>query len=142
MQLPRGRLTLSLGLPLLVVLACKMSATTANISSLKIGHDREVKEESSTFASDDTVHVVAVISNAPGKVKVTGRLVIEDVEGQDKGPVPGLEKTLDLPGSTSATFTFTPPPSGWPNGKYKVEVIMMNEDGEQKDQKTASFTVS
>jgi hypothetical protein len=28
------------------------------------------------------------------------------------------------------------------NGKYKIEVTMMNEEGEQKDQKSASFTVS
>jgi len=28
------------------------------------------------------------------------------------------------------------------SGKYKIEVIMMNEDGEQKDTKSATFTVS
>ena len=27
-------------------------------------------------------------------------------------------------------------------GKYKIEVTMMNEDGQQKDQKSATFTVS
>jgi hypothetical protein len=49
---------------------------------------------------------------------------------------------VDLPGSGTATFTFTPPPAGWPKGKYKLEVVMLNENGEQKDQKTAEFSVS
>ena len=142
MQITRGKLTLSLGLLVMAVMACKMSATTANISSVKIGHDAEITKEDSNFEPEETIHVVATISNAPGKVKVRGRLVIVDVPGQKKGPVPGLEKTLDLPGSTTASYTFTPPPSGWPAGSYEIEVIMMNEDGEQKDQKTVSFKVS
>lgn len=137
---PRG--TIALGLLILVVAACKFSASTANISSLKIGKDKNVSQEAAAFSGDDPVYAVATISNAPGKVKVKGRLVIEDVSGQKAGPVPGLEQTLDLAGSGTATYTFTPPPSGWPSGKYKVEVILMNEDGEQKDQKAAGFSVS
>jgi len=127
---------------ILAVAACKFSASTANISSLKLGKDKNVSAESSAFGANDPVYAIATISNASGKVKVKGRLVIEDVSGQTAGPIPGLEQTLDLPGSGTATYTFTPPPSGWPSGKYKVEVIMMNEDGEQKDQKAASFSVS
>jgi hypothetical protein len=132
----------SLGLLLVAALACKFSGTTANISSLKLGKDKNVSRETSTFDSNDTVYAVATISNAPGKVQVKGRLVVEDVPGQNTGPVPGLEKTIDLPGSGTATFTFSPPPSGWPSGKYKIEVVMMNEDGEEKDHKAASFTVT
>ncbi|HEX8338584.1 MAG TPA: hypothetical protein VF621_17830, partial [Pyrinomonadaceae bacterium] len=116
-------------------------ASTANISDLKLGKDQAASQATSSFAATDTVYAVATISNAPGAVKVRGRLVIEDVEGEDSGPVPGLEKTLDLPGSGTATYTFTPPTAGYPKGKYKVEVIMLNEAGEQNDQKSASFTV-
>ena len=68
-------------------------------------------------------------------------LIVEDVPGQQSGPITGLESSVDLPGSGTATFTFSPPSSGWPKGKYKMEVVMLNEKGEQKDQKTASFTV-
>ena len=123
-----------------VGLAC--SATTANISNLKIGKDQAVSSEASTFHASDPIYAVATISNAPGKVKVRGRLVIEDVPGQQAGPAPGLEKTLDLAGSGTATYSFTPPPDGWPPGKYKIEVTLMDEAGAQKDQKTASFSVS
>lgn len=142
MQTTKGALALPLGLLLCAALACNFSASTANISSVKLGKNQTVSQETSSFSADDTVYALATISNAPGAVKVRGRLVIEDVEGQQRGPVPGLETTIDLPGSGTATFTFSPPSSGWPKGKYKVEVIMLDEGGEQKDQKEADFTVS
>ena len=125
---------------LLVILACSMS--TANLSSLKVSKDKAGSSETSTFGPNDTVYVVGTVSNAPGKVKVKGLLAFDDVAGQQPGPIPGLEKTLDLEGSGTATYTFTPPPAGWPKGKYKVEVTLMDDSGAQKDQKSATFTIS
>ena len=138
----RWGLALGLGLLLVASSACSFSATTANISSLKLGKDKAVTQETSSFSPTDTIYAVADVSNVPDKVKVKGRLVIESVEGEQSGPIPGLENTVDLPGSGNATFTFTPPAAGWPKGKYKVEALMLNDSGEQKDQKSASFTVS
>jgi hypothetical protein len=138
----RKRWILAPGLLLLFVAATACSFSTANLSSLKIGKVKGVAQESNSFGASDAIYAIAEVSNAPGSLKVTGRLAIEDVEGQQSGPIPGLEKTLELPGSGTADFTFTPPPAGWPKGKYKMEVLMMNESGEQKDQKSASFTVS
>ena len=142
MRTTRWYLTLGLGFLLLAELACTFSVSTANISSLKLGKDKSVSQETSAFSPSDTIYAVPVISNAPDKVKVKGYLVVEDVPGQQSGPISGLESTVELPGSGSATFTFSPPASGWPKGKYKLEVLMLNEKGEQKDQKTASFTVN
>jgi len=136
--------SLSVGLCLLLAsaVACSFSVSTANISSLKLGTDKTVTKETTTFSATDTIYGVAEVSNAPSKVKVKGIFIIDNVEGEKSGPVPGLETTVDLPGSGTATFTFTPPPTGWPKGKYKLEVVMLNENGEQKDQKTAEFSVS
>jgi len=125
---------------LATLIACSYS--TANISSLKLGKDKTVASETSSFAPTDTIYAVGTVANAPGAVKVKGLLAFEDVEGQQAGPIPGLEKTLDLPGSGTATYSFTPPPSGWPKGKYKIEVTLMDDSGAQKDQKTATFSVS
>lgn len=125
-----------------VALACNFSATTANISKVKIGKDRNINQEATTFEANDPIYVVATISNAPGKVKVKGQMIVESAEGISAGPFPGLEKTLDLDGSGTATYSFTPPPSGWPHGKYKVEITMMDDSGAQKDQKSVSFNVS
>jgi len=128
------------GIMLATLIACSYS--TANISSLKLGKDKTVASETSSFAPTDTIYAVGTVANAPGAVKVKGLLAFEDVEGQQAGPIPGLEKTLDLPGSGTATYSFTPPPSGWPKGKYKIEVTLMDDSGAQKDQKTATFSVS
>ncbi|HMH45163.1 MAG TPA: hypothetical protein VK557_16865 [Pyrinomonadaceae bacterium] len=116
--------------------------STANLSSLKVSKDKAGSSETSSFGPNDTIYVVGTAANAPGKVKVKGLLAFDDVAGQTAGPIPGLEKTLDLEGSGTATYTFTPPPDGWPKGKYKVEVTLMDDSGAQKDQKTASITVS
>ena len=142
MKTKTGSLMLGFGIMLVAALACKFSASTANISALKLSKDKTASAETSTFAANDTVYAVATISNAPGKVKVKGCLSFEDVAGQQPGPIPGLETTLDLAGSGTTTFNFTPPPDGWPKGKYKVEVMLLTEEGEQKDQKSATFTVS
>jgi len=128
------------GLLLAVVLACNVS--TANLSSLKISKDKTASSETSSFGSNDTVYAVGTVANAPGKVKVKGLLAFEDVEGQKQGPIPGLEKTLDLEGSGTATYTFTPPPDGWPKGKYKIEVILLDDAGAEKDKKSGTFSVS
>jgi hypothetical protein len=123
-----------------LLFACNFS--TAHLSSVKVGKDKAVSQETNTFESGDAIYAVATVSNAPGKVKVKGQFVVEDVEGQKTGPVPGLEKTLDFDGSGTATFSFTPPPSGWPKGKYKIEVTLTDDKGAQKDQKSTSFSVS
>ena len=140
MSKTRLKFVLATGLLLTVVLACNVS--TANLSSLKIGKDKAVSSESTGFGPNDTVYAVGTVSNAPGKVKVKGLLAFEDVEGQKQGPIPGLEKTLDLEGSGTATYSFTPPPDGWPKGKYKIEVTLTDDSGAEKDKKSATFTVS
>ncbi len=134
---------IGLAVILIVALACNKSFTTANISSVKVSKDKSAASETSTFASSDTVYVVADISNTSDKHKVTNRILYDDVKGQDAGKlVPGGETTIDVPGAATATFTLSPPGSGWAGGKYKVEVTMKDDEGKQIDQKTGSFSVS
>jgi|SRR5215831_6604624 len=140
MRKPKSNLIICGGMLLAILIACSYS--TVNISSLKIGKDKAVSSEISSFAANDTIYAVGTVANAPGAVKVKGLLAFDDVEGEKAGPIPGLEKTLDLPGSGTATYTFSPPASGWPRGKYRIEVTLMDDSGAQKDQKTATFTVS
>jgi hypothetical protein len=49
---------------------------------------------------------------------------------------------VGLPESGTANFTFSPHTAGWPKGKYKLEVVMLDEAEEQKDQKTVGSSVS
>ncbi|MDX6692622.1 MAG: hypothetical protein QOF02_225 [Blastocatellia bacterium] len=142
MNAKRWNLVCALAIVLAATLACKFSFTTANISSLKLSKEKDGSTNSS-FGRQDKVYAMADVSNAPGKMKLKGRLLIDNIEGYKSGdPVPGMETTIDLPGSSMGYFTFSPPSAGWPKGSYKVEVSLINEDGEQKDQKTDTFSVS
>ena len=141
MRTNRWDLVLGLGLLLALVLAC--SATTANIGSLKIATDEEGKNEAKIFKPSDKVYAVAQIANNIGKVQAKFRILFDDVEGEKAGTlVQGAEKTLDVDGSRPAIFWITLPAAGFHNGRYRVEVNMLTESGEQKDQKTATFEVS
>jgi hypothetical protein len=124
---------------LLLASACNFN--TAHISSLKLGKDKAATQPTTTFAPSDTIYGVAEIGNA-GKTTEKVRLIIVDVAGQQPGPIPGLETSVALDSSGTANFNFTPPTAGWPAGKYKFEVSMMDEGGVQKDQKTVDFTVA
>lgn len=135
-------LTVGLGLLLAAAFTGNFSRSTAHISNLKLGKDKNVSEQSGSFERDETIYAVATISNVSGKVKVVGRLAVDDVPGQKTGPIPGLETSLDMDGSGTASFNFSAPTAGWPVGKYTVEVEVLNEDGDSEEEKTISFTVS
>jgi hypothetical protein len=144
MQRNRWNLALALGCILAAALACNYSFTTANISKLKLGKDKEVKTETSSFGPRDTVYGVATISNTSDKHKVKIRLLYDDVKGQDSGKLfPGTEASSVYNGAGDVPLNFTPPENGWANGRYKVEFTMSDEDGnKQIDQETATFTVT
>jgi hypothetical protein len=134
----RAKWTLA-GLGLLLILAVACKETPAGITSVKLGKDADATTETNTYATGDTFYAVAAVSS-PSKVKVTGRLLIDDVEGQAKGPIPGLEKTIELASSGTASFNFSPT-AGWPKGKYTLEVVMTDDAGAEKDKKSANLTV-
>lgn len=138
----KNKLQFALSIAALLVagLACNMS--TANMSSLKVGKDEGVKQESSSFKIGETIHAIATISNAPGKTTVKFNLAADEVEGMTKGElVPGANVDLVVPdGGGTATYEITPP-SGAPVGKYTLTADMHDESGEKKDGKTVSITI-
>ena len=70
------------------------------------------------------------------------QLIAEKVEGQaDNFHIPGLEANVELPSSGTADFHLSAPEAGWPVGKYRIEAMMLNENGEQKDMKSSTFTI-
>src|SRR5437763_16764894 len=125
-----------LGLTLLLsfVAGCKVSCTTANISSLKLSKDEEGNNQTKEFAPTDTVYAIATVSNNPSNVTLKFQIFAEKVEGiKENTPVSGSEKSLELPGNNYLTYHMTAKPS-WHPGRYRLEVVMLYS-GEQKDQK-------
>lgn len=142
MHTKRWNLALGLGLILAVALACNFNMSTANISSLKVGKDEKATTDTATFGPKDKVYIVATLSNTSSKHKMRCRLYFDDVQGQKSGEmIPESEKVIELPSAGTATFWYTWGGQGWPNGKYKAEVVMINEQGEEKDKKTAEYKV-
>ena len=141
MSVKRWSLGASVALILTVATAC--SFTTANISGIKLSKDKEGTMVTDTFAPTDSIYALATVSNVPSKVTLKFRLVTEDVVGQPKNtPVPNFDTSIDFPGDGVGTFSLSPPTAGWPAGKYKIDVTMHVESGEQKDQESISFTVA
>lgn len=144
MNVEKARNVLSLGAIMLAVAAiAACSFTTAHISSLVLSKDKAGTQETSNFGLKDPIFAKATVSNVPSKVTLKWRLITEKVEGQpDNAPVSALDRSFELPGDGTSTYDLSAPDAGWPPGKYRIELSMLVESGEQKDQKTASFTIS
>lgn len=138
----KNKLQFAFSLAALFVVGLACSASTANMSSLKVGKDEGVKQETASFKTGDTIHAIATISNAPGKTTVKFNLAADDVAGMTKGEVvPGANVEVVVPdGGGTATYEATIP-GGAPAGKYTLSADMHNESGEKKDGKTASITI-
>jgi hypothetical protein len=113
---------------LILAAASGCSFTTANISSLKLSKSEDGSNETTTFAPGDMIYAKANVSNVPSKITLKWQLFTEKVEGQ--------------PENGTGTYTLTPSPRGWPPGNYRIDVSMLIESGEQKDQKSIKFTVA
>jgi len=136
------RWSIAFGTMLLVIGASTCSFTTANISSLKLSKNEDGSAETNSFAPKDIIYARAAVSNVPSKVSLKWRLFTEKVEGQpENSPVPQFDTTVHLERDGTGIYTLTPGTKGWPPGKYRIEVAMLVESGEQKDQESATFTV-
>lgn len=123
--------------------ASACSFTTANISGMKLSKDKEGTVVTNTFAPHDNIHASASVSNVPSKVSLKFRLITEKVVGQpENSPVPQFDTTVEIPRDGTGYYSLSPPTAGWPAGKYRIEVTMHIESGEQKDQEAMTFTVS
>jgi hypothetical protein len=137
------RLSFILVLGLILSAASACSFTTANISGMKLSKDREGTAETNTFAPRDNIYARASVSNVPSKVSLKFRLITEKVQGQpENAPVTQFDTTVEMPSDGVGIYSLSPPTAGWPAGKYRIDVTMHIESGEQKDQETATFTVS
>lgn len=121
-------------------LACNFS--TANMSSFKVGKDKAVTQEATSFKAGDTLYGAAVIWNAMSKTTVKFYLSADDVKGMTKGEViKGSNVDVSVPeGGGTATYS-VPLPGNIPGGKYILTADMHNEAGEKKDGKTVAVTI-
>src|SRR5688572_15297970 len=91
--------------------ACSFSFSTASISSFNFGKNNTATPPVATFDVGEKINSVAVVSNAIGKHKVRYNLIYENVPGKSKGEQ-AVTKEIDLEGSGSTNFFFSPPVPG------------------------------
>ncbi|QBB70128.1 hypothetical protein ELE36_06965 [Pseudolysobacter antarcticus] len=128
---------------LLLITACSVSFTTSHLSSLIVSKEKDSSTEASTFGVHDTVYAKGVVSNVSGKVTLQWHLIAEKVAGQpDNFLIAALDKSFELPSDGNSSYDLSPPDAGWPAGKYRIELHMLVESGEDKDMKSSVFTVT
>lgn len=109
----------------------------------KLTKDRAGKEPATIFNAYDTIYAQAPIGSASENTRVMGRLVIVDVAGRPPGVIPSFDMTMELiPGMSHASFTFSAPLSGWPDGKYRIDIVVLDASGRPKATKSATFTTT
>ncbi len=112
----------------LILSACSVSASTANISAAKMTLDEAGKNPTKVFSpTDTTFYCIAELSNAPEDTAVKAVWTAVDVEGVK----PNLkidESRITADGSGQLTFDLTND-GPWPVGEYKVE-LFLNDDEE------------
>ncbi len=132
----------ALGILLFISMACSFSTSTANLSDLKFGKDKDASGAGTTFKPDDEIFAVTAVNNAGGKHKAKFRLLFDKVEGEQSGAVAyKVETELPVEGSRPIWFNFSIP-SGFIPGTFKVETVLTDEDGKELDRKTGGFTIA
>ena len=116
------------------------NASTAHIGGIQLGKDKAVSSPTTSFGEHDAVYAKADASNLPNKVTMQWQLVAVNVKGEKPNTaIPSLNESVDLDSDGTSNYNLTPPPSGWPDGTYKITVTMM-DNGTQRDQKSIEFT--
>ena len=117
------------------------SPSTANLSDVRTGKDKDVAEATTTFKAGDTVYANASVANNPGKVKVNMYLTVDDAPGMTKGAmIPNSDVSMEVDGDGTVRYNF-PTSATTKGGRFTIVADMLNENGEKKDSKSTSFTV-
>jgi hypothetical protein len=107
----------------LVLQACSVSASTANIADATMARDGAGKDPVKVFSpSDQTFYAVAEVANAPEDTTVKAIWTAVDVEDQK----PNLtidQASTEVDGGGTLTFDLTNE-GPWPVGKYKVDLVL------------------
>jgi hypothetical protein len=132
----------AVGLVAAVLAGCSVSSAT--LGDLVTAKDKEAKTKTTTFAPNDTIWLFAPGKFLPGKVSMKLKTFAEKVEGQPPHTaLPNFEGAFDLPSDGSVSFNLTPPPTGWLNGQYLLEVTMVSSDDNiERGKKSVIVTVA
>lgn len=117
-------------------LACNASFTTANIGSLNFGKNDSANPPTTTFEMSDKIYAVANVANSMSKHKMRFKVFYENKKENKSNEV--LTKEIDFEGSRPITLNLTVNNPG----EYKVEAVLLDEQGKEIDKKSGTITVN
>ena len=143
MRTKRWDLALGLGLLIFAGLACNFSASTANLSGLKLGKDQAVTTETSSFAAGDTVYALATVSTRRARSRSKGSSSSTASRASGASYRPRSRKDSRPPRQHHGHLHLLPrPPRAGPRANTRSKSGLLDEKGEEKDKKTADFSVN
>jgi hypothetical protein len=93
-----------------------------------IGSDKKITEPTTTFGAKDTIYAAVSTDGAAEAATVKARWTYGD-----EGQLVSEEETSIAPTGPATTEFHIARPSGWPVGKYKVEIIVDGTPAGTKD---------
>lgn len=105
-------------------LACALGGELS-LSNARAARDQEGAQTTSTFSPNDTVYIVADLSNAPLGTVVASKWFAVNVAGMqpneliDEGDINVNEDNF-----SGTVYFYFPPSNPWPSGTYAVELYL------------------
>jgi len=127
---------IAIGVLVFIAMACNTSFTTANISSFNFGKNDSANPPTTTFDIAEKIYAVTVVSNTSAKHKMKFKVIYENVSGKSKGEE-FATKDIDFEGARPVFLYFNVPLPG----EYRVDAVLVAEDGKELDKKSGTFTV-
>jgi hypothetical protein len=117
----------------LFIMACSISASTANIADAWMATDETGSTRVTTYSPFDTFYAIVDLRNAPDTTNVKAVWTAVNVEGAAPNEV--INETTGTMGSGLLHFRLSFP-EPWPPGEYKVDIYLND-----KLDKTIKFEV-
>ena len=93
----------------------------------QLGPDKKVVQPTTTFAKGDTIYASVATDGTSGSATLTARWTFETGQQVSEG-----SETIAPIGPAVTEFHISKP-SGWPTGKYKVEILLNGSSAATKE---------
>lgn len=132
--------TLILGLALLIFVSAgfECSFTTAGLSDITFGKNKEVTPPATSFNTGEEIYASVDATGLPsGKHKLTWKVTYDNVTGKTKGEEVG-KRDMELTAASKVWTQFSSPLPG----DYKVEATLTDEAGKTIATKSGTVKVT
>lgn len=141
MKTNRLNLVCAVGLLITTIFACNYDRSTVRLRNAKLSRDKDGTTTVNTYAPMDDVFVVIEVAGTAEETDIKCRVIADRVDGVESGVV-AFDRSLSLTNNIrQAYFQIHPPDSGWPTGRYKIEIYFAAEGGESQLEETLRYRV-